>query len=300
MEELLKEAFGNSSISIVILTLTMSTVSYLLLKYLNAEKSQKFIIRELENQKANLENSKKAKALEGIIKSAITEEEKQKYLISLFQGEINKKVEEIKSLVNAEKEIENHPEKFRYDQLIENFKTVRNRLFSEIDSLSRRANLNLTIGIISSIIAIGFLFYSGWYSKIDYGEKWFNFVTYFIPKFSLLVFLGTFSFYFLNLYKSNLGVIQNYQNELNNVDFKIISLTSILLSSHQDKEIHLKELISEVSKSDWNKVLKQDETTVELEKLKEFNTFDKDMAFKLWAMNQIFQDSSSNKTTEKE
>lgn len=163
---------------------------------------------------------------------------------------------------------------------------------NEISSLSKRANLNLTVGILASIIAIGFLFYSGVYTNLNFEGKWFNFITFFIPKLSLLLFLGTFSFYFLNLYKSNLGVIQSYQNELTNVDFKIISIITIILSEDANKESNLKELISQISLSQWNGVLKNGETTAELQKIKENNSFDKDLVFKLWTMNQLFQKES--------
>ncbi len=298
MEEITKLLLDNNSITVLTTAMTMAVLSYVILKYLNDSKRKEKLMAELINDNVKIVE-KRNKGLENLIKKSVSEEEKQEQLINLYQQEINNKINEIRKTIKEEKQIKSDPEKHRYNQLVTNFENVRNRLLAEVESLSRRANLNLTIGIISSIIAIGFLFYSGWYTKIEYNEKWFNFVTFFIPKFSLLVFLGTFSFYFLNLYKSNLGVIQNYQNELNNVDFKIISMTSLLLSQHQDKELHLKELISGISNTEWNKVLKANETTVELEKLKQFNSFDKEMAFKLWTMNQFFKEDKPNNTETK-
>ncbi len=297
MNDLLKTLIETNSIQILFTTIAGAAIASILLRYLNDTRRS---LERIKEQKNKIESIKSSKSLEGLIKNSISDEAKQKELINLYKIELDNKIAKIEDSFQKQSELLNNPDKYRYDQLIENFNSIRERLLSEINSLSRRANLNLTIGIISSLLAIGFLFYSGWYSNIEYNNKWFNFITYFIPKFSLLVFLGTFSFYFLNLYKSNLGVIQNYQSELNNVDFKILSIVTILLGSHKEKEIHLKELITNISNSQWNRVLKKDETTVELQKLKEVNSFDKDMAFKLWTMNQLFSDSKTNNTKQNE
>lgn len=286
----------SNTIQVLTVTITLAILSKTILNYLNDTKQTLEKSKELRGK---IDVLKQKKGLEEVIKSAISNEDKQKELLDLFENEINSKITELEKVIEVKNELINNPEKHREKQLIENFEKIRTRLTNEIESLSRRANLNLTIGISSSTLAIGFLFYSGWYLQIEYNEKWFNFITFFIPKFSLLVFLGTFSFYFLNLYKSNLNVIQNYQNELNNVDFKIISIISLLLSSHKEKEIHLKELITNISNVEWNRVLKKDETTVELQKLQETNSFDKDMAFKLWTLNQIFNDAKPNDTKSK-
>ncbi|GAA4239863.1 hypothetical protein [Winogradskyella damuponensis] len=296
MNEILESLVDNKAFTIIALTSVLVATSSIILRYLNSTKQQySDLLEKLKNQREESSESKKRKSIENLIKTSVTDEEKQKYLIDIFRKEINSTVSELDKKLKEEYENKNDPENFRLSQLTENFNQVRKRLLNELSSLSRRANLNLTIGIISSTIAIAFLFYSGIYSSANYEGKWFNFITYFIPKLSLLLFLGTFSFYFLNLYKSNLGVIQNYQSDLNDVDFKIIAITTTLLSGHTDKEIHLNELVKNVSNSQWNKILKNGESTVELQKLKENNYFDKDIVFKLWTMSQLFSKDSEKK-----
>lgn len=296
MSDFLKEIFENnflpSLLSVIAVAITTSTI----LKYLNSSKEYSRLFKKIKKeQEENVEN-KKRKSIENLIKSAVSDEEKQEYLLKLFRTEINNKINLIDEKLENDYKNKSEPEFFRYNQLIENFDNIRKRLLNELSSLTKRANLNLTIGIVSSIIAMAFLFYSGIYTTIDYEEKWFNFITYYIPKLSLLIFLGTFSFYFLNLYKSNLSVIQNYQNDLNDVEFKIISITTSILSSDENKEAHLNELVKTLAINQWNRILKDGESTVELQKLKENNYFDKEVILKLWTMNQMFnKDNNENK-----
>ncbi|WP_375587497.1 hypothetical protein [Flagellimonas aurea] len=292
MKEIL-EFFTNDSITTILIGTGLAAMSSVILRYLNSSKEFSKIfkkeIEDLKEKQVELNDLKKRKSLENLIKTSITDKEKEAYLLQLYENQINKRIQEIDDKLKQEYENINNPETYRLNELKNNFNLIRKRLLNEIASLSKRANLNLTVGILSSIIAIGFLFYSGVYTNLDFDEKWFNFITYFIPKLSLLLFLGTFSFYFLNLYKSNLGVIQSYQSELNSVDFKIVSIVTIILSADENRESNLKELISQISLSQWNGVLKSGETTVELQKMKESNSFDKELLFKLWTMNQLFQ-----------
>jgi len=293
MEEVLSNF--SETITFIPLLLAIVSITVALLSYLNREtksKLEKIIEKVGEKAIAN-----KAKTVEDIINKSIKEEKQRKSILEVIERKITTQVSQIKSQLEKEFTTANDPKFYQYNQLCINFDNVRNRLKKEIDSLSRRANLNLTIGIVASIIAICFLFYSGWFMTPKFEEKWFNFFVFYLPKFSLLVFLGTFSFYFLNLYKSNLAVIQNYQSELNDVDFKIISLTSLLLSESENKDENLKQLIlANISNKDWNKVLKKDETTVEIEKIKVNNEFDNNVISKVWNIMSVLQ--NKDKTPE--
>lgn len=295
MIDLLKEILENNFLPSLLTIITVAFTTSTILKYLNSSRDS-ILSKKIKKEQDEIVENKKRKSIENLIKSSVNDEEKQEYLLKLFRAEIENKIKLIDKKLENDHKNKSEPEFFRYNQLIENFNNIRKRLLNELSSLTKRANLNLTIGIVSSIIAMAFLFYSGIYSTIDYEEKWFNFITYYIPKLSLLIFLGTFSFYFLNLYKSNLNVIQNYQNDLNDVEFKIISITTSILSSDENKEAHLNELVKTLAINQWNRVLKNGESTVELQKLKENNYFDKDVIFKLWTMNQMFnKDNKENK-----
>jgi len=275
-------------ITIITASISIGIVVITLLNYLNRE-TKSVLEKAIERIRVKAIENKK-NTVEDVIKKSVKEEKQQKQILEIVKTKITSEVSDIKIQLEKEFSKENDPKHYRYNQLCENFENVRNRLKKEIDSLSRRANLNLTIGITASIIAIGFLFYSGWFMTPTFEEKWFKFFVFYLPKLSLLVFLGTFSFYFLNLYKSNLAVIQNYQSELNDVDFKIISLTSLLLSDSENKDENLKQLIlANIANKDWNKILKKDETTVEIEKIKVNNEFDNNMIAKVWNIMNVLQ-----------
>lgn len=67
------------------------------------------------------------------------------------------------------------------------------------------------------------------------------------------------------MYKSSLGEIKHYQNELTNVEIKILSLRTALLSDDED---NLKYILVELLKTERNYILKKDETTIDIEKHK--------------------------------
>ena len=160
----------------------------------------------------------------------------------------------------------------RYDKIKDYLRESRSRLLDEINSLNSKANVNLSIAVVTTILAVGFLIYSS--INIQKGfETWFEFISYYIPRITLVIFIELFSYYFLILYKSSLGEIKFYQNELTNIEFKTLSLRIALLS---DNEENLIKLTNDLMAIERNQILKKDETTLSLEKYKtesEFNKF---------------------------
>ncbi|OOD16220.1 hypothetical protein BWP00_19165, partial [Acinetobacter baumannii] len=106
------------------------------------------------------------------------------------------------------------------------------RINIEKESLSRRSNLNLIIGMFLSISGIAVL-----------GSSVFNFInindfnvllTKMIPRFLFVVLIELFAYFFLNLYRKSLEDIKYYQNELTNLEAKYLSLqTSLALNNHK-------------------------------------------------------------------
>lgn len=159
----------------------------------------------------------------------------------------------------------------RYKELLINFEQTRNRILKEIDSLSRRANLNLVIGSVTTILAVGVLFTSVYSKDVSFTDTA-KTLSYFIPRVTTVIFIEVFSFFFLKLYRSNLNDVKYYQNEMTNIEFKILSLKSALMT--EDKET-LREIISTTNKIERNFILQKGETTVEIETSKNQNKFDK-------------------------
>ena len=111
------------------------------------------------------------------------------------------------------------------------FAYTRERLLKEISSLTRRNNVNLTIGVVTTVAAVSLLTYL----VLGSTEIKFNNVpdllAHFIPRVSVAAFIEVFSFFFLKLYKSGIQEIKYFQNELTNVDMKVIALESAFLKS---------------------------------------------------------------------
>ena len=87
------------------------------------------------------------------------------------------------------------------------------RLEREIHALSRRGNLNLTIGVITTGFAVGLLAYMVMNEDAPTGDTA-DVLSHYIPRISTVSFIEVFSYFFLRLYRASLAEIKYYQNEL--------------------------------------------------------------------------------------
>ncbi len=146
--------------------------------------------------------------------------------------------------------------------LLEDFERTKGRLRDEISALGRRANVNLIIGSVVTVLAASVLTSFVMISHADLTQMP-KILSYYIPRLSLIVFIEIFAYFFLRLYKANLYDIKYFQNELTNIESKMISLKSALISS--DK-VAIKNVIDQLAKTERNFFLRSKETTEELEK----------------------------------
>jgi len=102
------------------------------------------------------------------------------------------------------------------------------RLRSEINALSRRGNLNLVFGTLTTVVAVGLLAYMVFTAHIQPVDMA-SVLAHFIPRISTAAFIEIFSFFFLQLYKSSLSEIKYYQNELTSLELKGLALETALL-----------------------------------------------------------------------
>ena len=93
------------------------------------------------------------------------------------------------------------------------FDAADRRLRQEIAALTRRGNLNLIIGVFTTIAAVGLLAYMvlGVSTEIKTVTE---LLQYYVPRVSTAAFIEIFSFFFLRLYRSSLSEIRYYQDEL--------------------------------------------------------------------------------------
>lgn len=150
-------------------------------------------------------------------------------------------------------------EKYRHELFIK----TSCRLEGEISSQSRRGVFNLSAGIITAGVGIYFLY--SLLTEYTESKDYINLVSHFIPRVSLVILIEVFAYFFLNLYKRSLDEIKYFQNELTNIEMKYMALkTATDINSDKVNE-HLVKVLIETER---NRLLKKNETTVELEQYK--------------------------------
>ena len=156
----------------------------------------------------------------------------------------------------------------KHKSLLEDFENLGIRINGELTRLRKSANLNLVIGTLTTILALTALAYEVFNSEFEITDK-VKILTHYLPRLSLIIFIEIFAFFFLKLYKATLSDIKYFNNEKTNVDFKLISLkTALNIGDSETIKIILQELV----KTERNFKLSQNESTVELEKIKNETT----------------------------
>lgn len=142
------------------------------------------------------------------------------------------------------------------DNVIIIFRNNLNQLESEMQNCSGRANLNLFIGIITTLMAIGVLIYITFNLVVPKeGLNYFYFEL--AARGSIVIFIEIFSFFFLRLYKNGIDDIKYYQNEMTNLGQKYSALiTSIKVDSINEK------ILIEMVKNERNFKIKKDERII--------------------------------------
>jgi hypothetical protein len=141
---------------------------------------------------------------------------------------------------------------------------VRQRLQDEVQSLTTRGNLNLIIGSITSLAAVTIL----WILVLNAPSSGLTtgaLLGYYLPRLSLALFIEVFSFFFLRLYRTGLADIKYYQNEITTVESRLLALEVAILAAREES---IDVILSGLSSLDRNVILKQGESTTELERLR--------------------------------
>ena len=152
----------------------------------------------------------------------------------------------------------------RFRAIAERAAKTSERLQQEVNALTRRGNLNLVIGTITTLAAVGLLGYIVLNTKDQTGE-WAKLLPSYLLRLSLVVFVELFAFFFLRLYRSSLHEIKYFQNELTNVELRTLALNSAFASGNVDSVSHA---LSSLAQTERNFVLKKGETTTHLERIR--------------------------------
>src|SRR3990167_121115 len=147
--------------------------------------------------------------------------------------------------------------------LREQCQQVRARLTREIEALGRRGNLNLVIGVITTISAVTVLATTVLSGNHTLTSN--ELAAYYAPRLTLSIFIEIFSFFFLKLYKTGLGEIKYFQNELTNAELKFIAAEKAVMANNEES---IAQVITELVSTERNFKLGKGESTVDLEKYK--------------------------------
>lgn len=144
------------------------------------------------------------------------------------------------------------------------FASSKQRLLAEVRALGLRGNVNLTLGVVVTLVGLMLLGNYVWQLPAISNDL-VTFLLSFGPRLSLILFIQIFAFFFLKLYKSGLAEIKYFQNEITNLELRYFGLRlSILSSSGDSMALVCKSLMD----SERNKFLEKGQSTTDLEKYK--------------------------------
>jgi len=153
-------------------------------------------------------------------------------------------------------------------ELRSRFIQAKSRIIEEVAALSRRGNLNLVIGGITTGLAVALLVYIVLNAAptIKAEDRDLDaLLWHYVPRLSIAIFIEIFSFFFLKLYRNSLEDIKFFQNEITNIESRIIALEAAIYSGNQSS---IENVVLELSKTERNFKLHKGESTVDLEKAK--------------------------------
>jgi hypothetical protein len=251
-------------------------------RYYSESRLSERYVREIESNKAKiLELTKEISDLKEIQneigRKFINDEERDSLIQEIVKetGEntIKKIFDERISILKDDLE-----KKSSFDRILNASEDIVNRLKIEISNLSLRSNINLVLGM--SITLSGLYLLWSTVTIVDASDllkqlasggedsnfKFFkNLMLPLVPRLLLVLFVEIFAYFFLRLYKDGLSEIKYFQNELTNVESKLVAVEFSYITGLQDS---IKEAISMLSKTERNYILEKGQTTVELERAK--------------------------------
>ena len=141
----------------------------------------------------------------------------------------------------------------------------RARLQNHIDKIRDNSVINLLTGLVISALGVVFIFF--YHEDNEYISKLKDNIApfYFFSKFFAVLFIELLAFFFLRLYKQNHNDIKYFQNELANIDSKLIALNFSLRSENHKVFSYV---LRQLAKTDRNHIIKSGESTIELERMK--------------------------------
>jgi hypothetical protein len=179
--------------------------------------------------------------------------------------DLNEKLSKVAGIAEAKKPTLAERREF---EMLSYYNSTVGSLENEKRATIRNSNVNLTFGIIISLIGVFVLataiFYAG--SNTHSGQQDRLIAMYlFISKIALSLFAELFAFFFLRLYSKNLDDVKYLTNEMTNVKMKMIALTC---SFGESLNNITEDILREFAITERNFVLKKGESTIDNQRSK--------------------------------
>lgn len=224
--------------------------------------SLKFRNRNFERQNRDLKNK-----INGIISQlerghgseGLFNQEDKDRILSRIQSKL-----ESESLQDYQAKLQSIvKERLNYRNQEELFIQINLRLESEVQNLAKRGNINLILGMATTLAGLSILGYSVF--NAPELSSVVALAAHFIPRISLVLLIEVFAYFFLKLYKQGLNEIKYFQNEITNIESKFLALR---LSSEANQSDCIKEVVTNLLGTERNFVLEKDQTTIDLERVR--------------------------------
>lgn len=241
---------------------------FFMMRYLNRGESP-FASREVERITAELEAKLAflgrrleklaiSKAPEG---TQVSAEDRARLLQELSESIKDQAAQDVMSRLQASVE-KNSKDVAELTLVARQSEQTIDRLRQELFSLSKRGNLNLSIGIVTTLtglLLLGMFVLREPQTATDAT----SFLIGFVPRISLVVLIEVFAYFFLRLYKATLTEIKYFQNEVTSMEAKFLAL---IVATKSGSAEHLSKVIDHLSQTERNFILSKDQTTVDLER----------------------------------
>ena len=143
------------------------------------------------------------------------------------------------------------------------FKLIVMRMGREVADQARRGNLNLVLGILTTIIGLSVMGYSVFNAPASQTPN--EVLMYFLPRVSLAIVVEVFAYFFLSLYKQSLSEIKYFQNEITNIESRQLAMQ--FAARKESSELSTK-VVDELIQTERNFLINKGQTTVEIEREK--------------------------------
>ena len=223
----------------------------------NAEKDRIYrLINDVESLKSNLKELDE--------KTTFSKDEKEDIKNIIIKNSTTEFIEEV--FENQTNNLENKLlDSLGLKSIKDSFFITTNRLNAEIKKLYIRTNMNLLIGIAITMFGLYFLYITIESIKISVETSIPDIIISALPRFTLVIFIEIFSYFFLRLYKLGLDEIKYFKNELTNIESKLVAIEVAYITKNEEA---MKDSLKVLVQTERNFILKKGETTVELERAK--------------------------------